>query len=66
MQEGGKEVEVCIKFVKRYSVDTHKFCASEEFAPHIIGWVVGGYWNRNQVPRPLVRVEEILYNYNTG
>jgi tRNA A-37 threonylcarbamoyl transferase component Bud32 len=45
MQEGGKEVEVCIKFVKRYSADTHKFCASEGFAPHVIGFIdLGGGW----------------------
>jgi hypothetical protein len=44
-EEGGKEVEVCVKFVTQYSFGAHQFCASEQFAPQIFAFVdLGGGW----------------------
>ncbi|KAG1843680.1 hypothetical protein F4604DRAFT_1823435 [Suillus subluteus] len=37
---------ICIKFVRRYSMDVHKLCASEDFAPVLYGldYLPGGWY----------------------
>jgi len=38
--------KICIKFVRHYSTDVHKFCASKGFAPALKGFekLAGGWW----------------------
>jgi serine/threonine protein kinase len=37
---------ICIKFTRRYSQEVHSFCASEGFAPKLLGceMIPGGWW----------------------
>jgi len=41
----GKDVPLCVKFVKRYGRDAHLYCASVGFAPKLLGFEdIGGGW----------------------
>ncbi|KAG9028539.1 hypothetical protein FRB95_006358 [Tulasnella sp. JGI-2019a] len=37
LQPDSKPIPICIKFTRRYSEDVHKFCASNGWAPRLLG-----------------------------